>query len=143
MIASLIRLMRPGDWVKNVFVLPAAVFWLAGTWGEVIPAAHASLGEAVASTALAFVAFCLLSSGFYSINDVLDAPRDHFDVIVIDVDHSPSDQLGDFRHDIFTFRSGRLMATMTLRLENRPHVLVVANLIGKPVFGHFSTSRYR
>lgn len=69
MIAPLIRLMRPGDWVKNVFVLPAIVFWAAGSRIEPI-------GPKVVATACAFVAFCLISSGFYAINDVLDAPGD-------------------------------------------------------------------
>ena len=62
---QLIRLMRPGDWVKNAFVLPALVF-------------SQKLNEptAVAQTAVAFVAFCLLSSGSYAINDVIDAESD-------------------------------------------------------------------
>ncbi len=73
MTIHLIKLLRPGDWVKNVFVLPAFVFSM--------PAVLARSGEAdVAGLALAtgqaFVAFCLLASGFYAINDVLDAAKD-------------------------------------------------------------------
>lgn len=67
--------MRPGDWTKNVFVLPAFVFTL--------PAALAAGADAVPSipdsairTALAFACFCAIASGFYCINDVLDAEDD-------------------------------------------------------------------
>jgi decaprenyl-phosphate phosphoribosyltransferase len=77
MLRSLIRLMRPGEWVKNIFVLPALAFALptllaadhdAGLWHEVQPL--------LGATAVAFVAFCLISSGFYGINDVLDVKSD-------------------------------------------------------------------
>jgi len=71
LIAPLIRLMRPGDWVKNVFVFPALVFSLPGLLAE---------GEAIAPlamhTVLAFISFCLLASGAYAINDVVDASKD-------------------------------------------------------------------
>jgi len=64
-LANAIRLMRPGDWVKNIFVLPAIIF-------------SESLREpnAILHTAAAFGAFCLLSSGFYALNDVADAASD-------------------------------------------------------------------
>ena len=62
---DLIRVMRPGDWAKNVFVLPAVVF-----------SDKLSEPGAIAQAAAAFAAFCLLSSGFYAINDVLDAESD-------------------------------------------------------------------
>lgn len=61
----LIRLMRPGDWAKNAFVLPALVF-----------SEKLSEPGAIGRIAIAFAAFCLLSSGFYAINDVVDAERD-------------------------------------------------------------------
>ena len=61
----LFRLMRPGDWVKNVFILPALVF-----------SEKLSDVRAIVPTVLTFVAFCLLSSGFYALNDVLDAKAD-------------------------------------------------------------------
>lgn len=67
----LLRLLRPADWVKNVLVFPAFVFGLPGLLerGEsVLPLAGRSL--------VAFAAFCCISSGFYAINDVIDAPRD-------------------------------------------------------------------
>ena len=61
----LFRLMRPGDWVKNVFVLLALVF-------------SERLFElaAIVPPVLTFVAFCLLASGFYALNDVLDEKAD-------------------------------------------------------------------
>ncbi len=62
---DLIRVMRPGDWAKNVFVLPAVVF-----------SNKLSEPAAIAQAAAAFAAFCLLSSGFYAINDVIDAESD-------------------------------------------------------------------
>ncbi len=65
MTRDLIRLMRPADWAKNVFVLPAVVF-----------SDKLSEPGAIAQVAVAFAAFCLLSSGFYAINDVIDAESD-------------------------------------------------------------------
>ena len=62
---DLFRVMRPGDWAKNVFVLPAVVF-----------SDKLSEPGAIFHAAAAFAAFCLLSSGFYAINDVIDAERD-------------------------------------------------------------------
>lgn len=62
---DLIRVMRLGDWAKNVFVLPAVVF-----------SDKLSEPGAIVQAAAAFAAFCLLSSGFYAINDVIDAERD-------------------------------------------------------------------
>lgn len=65
MVRDLIRLMRTGDWAKNVFVLPAVVF-----------SERLSEPEAMGHAALAFAAFCLLSSGFYALNDVVDRESD-------------------------------------------------------------------
>jgi len=70
---DIVRLMRPGDWTKNSFVLLAFIFWLAnavrtqqtGEW-------PAKVGHA----ALAFAAFCLVASAFYAINDAIDAEKD-------------------------------------------------------------------
>ena len=67
----LLRLLRPGDWIKNLFVFPALVFGLP---------AQVARGESVmpmvVAVVIAFVAFCLIASGFYAINDVLDAEKD-------------------------------------------------------------------
>jgi len=71
MMPPLIRLLRPGDWVKNVFVLPALVFSLPGALDRGEP-----VGPQIGHTLLAFIAFCLLASGFYAMNDVLDVTSD-------------------------------------------------------------------
>lgn len=60
-----IRLLRPAQWVKNFFVLAALLF--SGRAVE-IPAVLAAVG--------AFVAFCLLSSSVYVLNDVADREAD-------------------------------------------------------------------
>ena len=56
---------RPKQWIKNALVIGA-------------PAAAGALGhdDVPVHVALAFIAFCLLSSGIYAINDVRDAPED-------------------------------------------------------------------
>ena len=72
-IPQLIRLMRPGDWTKNSFVLLAFIFWLANA----VRMQQTDLAGAKAgAAALAFAAFCLVASGFYAINDAIDAAKD-------------------------------------------------------------------
>ena len=61
----LIRAMRPQQWTKNALVFAALVFDLK----------FFDLGP-VASTLLAFVAFCLASSAMYLINDLRDIAAD-------------------------------------------------------------------
>lgn len=68
---ALLRLMRPGDWTKNVFVLPAFVFTLPS-----LIATDGDIAAAAFRTLLAFAAFCLVASGVYCLNDVLDADKD-------------------------------------------------------------------
>ena len=73
MIKNHLRLMRPSDWVKNVFILPALVFslpTLTEADREVL------LPSWITDTAIVVMAFSLLASGFYAINDALDADRD-------------------------------------------------------------------
>jgi 4-hydroxybenzoate polyprenyltransferase len=60
-----LRLCRPGQWVKNIFVLVPVVF--SGRVTEI---------AAVRAGAVAFACFCLWSSAVYSLNDVLDAQSD-------------------------------------------------------------------
>lgn len=62
---AIIRMLRPLDWTKNLVVFIALVF--ARKLGD---------GEVVVAAVVAFAAFCLMASGFYAINDALDAPRD-------------------------------------------------------------------
>jgi len=68
-----IRLMRPGDWTKNSFVLLAFIFWLANA---VRTQQTEAAGAKATAAALAFAAFCLVASGFYAINDAIDAEKD-------------------------------------------------------------------
>jgi decaprenyl-phosphate phosphoribosyltransferase len=65
MAASLLRLMRPRQWMKNllVFAGPAA----AGVLDD---------PEHAGRTVLVFVAFCLAASGAYCLNDAADAEAD-------------------------------------------------------------------
>ncbi len=70
---DIIRLVRPGDWTKNSFVLLAFVFWAANA----VRTQESAVVEGKAGAAiLAFVAFCLVASGFYCLNDAIDAEKD-------------------------------------------------------------------
>lgn len=64
---GLIKAVRPRQWVKNVLVLAAPL--AAGT--EVLTNA-----DMMARVGLAFVAFCLVASSVYLINDALDVEAD-------------------------------------------------------------------
>ena len=65
--ASLVRLLRPRQWVKNVLVFSA-------------PGAAGVLthGDELWASVVAFVAFCLAASGTYCLNDAADAEHDRF-----------------------------------------------------------------
>ncbi len=65
LIPSLIRLVRPHQWTKNVFVLAPLFF------ARVIPQ-PSPLATALAASAL----FCLASAAVYALNDVVDAAAD-------------------------------------------------------------------
>ncbi|MCH2160917.1 MAG: UbiA prenyltransferase family protein [Phycisphaerales bacterium] len=73
MIKNYLRLMRPSDWVKNVFILPALIFSLPNIMAT---GQSEQLGGMVTATIWTIVAFSLLASGFYCINDALDAELD-------------------------------------------------------------------
>jgi 4-hydroxybenzoate polyprenyltransferase len=62
---AMIRLMRPHQWVKNGFVFVGLLFGHA--WRDPV------LTQAAV---LAFVAFCLMSSGVYICNDFIDREQD-------------------------------------------------------------------
>jgi 4-hydroxybenzoate polyprenyltransferase len=72
--ASWIRLLRPGDWTKNVFVLVPAVFWLSGE-GRGVDLAD-QFDARWKPLIWTFVAFCMAASGTYCVNDAVDAPKD-------------------------------------------------------------------
>lgn len=65
LLAAILKASRPRQWVKNILV--AAGPLAAGTFAEV---------SQLKAVALAFVAFCLVSSGIYLLNDVLDRESD-------------------------------------------------------------------
>jgi 4-hydroxybenzoate polyprenyltransferase len=62
---QIIRTARPRQWLKNLSVFAGLVF--AGNLFE---------PGAFAQGIKAFIAFCLISSGAYFVNDVIDAPKD-------------------------------------------------------------------
>ena len=64
-VPALVAAMRPHQWTKNLFLLAGVVF--AGKLGD---------GTHVARALVAFVAYCLLSSAGYLVNDVRDAEHD-------------------------------------------------------------------
>ncbi|MEB2345619.1 MAG: UbiA prenyltransferase family protein [Deltaproteobacteria bacterium] len=66
MLAKLVRLARPRDWAKAVFILLPVPFALRAGEGRLDPLV----------LALGIAAFCLTSSGVYALNDVRDAPDD-------------------------------------------------------------------
>lgn len=61
----LLALLRPHQWLKNVFVFAGLVF--SQSWHD---------GERVAQVLVAFAAFCLLSSAVYVLNDWADRATD-------------------------------------------------------------------
>jgi 4-hydroxybenzoate polyprenyltransferase len=63
--AALIKTIRPHQWVKNVFVAAPLVF-----------ARHLEEPAYVVRTAIAVLAFCLLSGAVYAFNDVRDVEAD-------------------------------------------------------------------
>ncbi len=61
---SIIKLIRPHQWIKNGFVLIGVAF--SHRWDVLT----------LTSAALAFLAFCLVASGVYVMNDLLDVEAD-------------------------------------------------------------------
>ncbi|MBM4020389.1 MAG: decaprenyl-phosphate phosphoribosyltransferase [Planctomycetes bacterium] len=74
-IYNLVRLARPGHWIKNLFVLAALVFSRGGRDARLGPEV-CDLAAAVGAALVAFAAFCLASSAVYALNDVLDRRED-------------------------------------------------------------------
>jgi len=69
MMRDYIRLIRPAQWIKNFFVFPALAF--GNAFGKRV---HGH--SAIKLSLLAFVAFCMVSSAGYIVNDILDRNRD-------------------------------------------------------------------
>lgn len=72
-LAGMIRLMRPGAWVKNLFILaPLALTpqMVIGPWDQA--------GPAITQTLFALLAFCLIASAGYVFNDIVDRRVDQF-----------------------------------------------------------------
>ena len=59
MVGPCLKLLRPGDWAKNAFVVLPAVFWLAGPGRE-----GGDVVGAVVRVLLTVVAFSMAGSGF-------------------------------------------------------------------------------
>jgi 4-hydroxybenzoate polyprenyltransferase len=64
-LSELLRLMRPYQWMKNAFVFTGLLFGHA--WHD---------PDLVTQVAFAFIAFCLVSSAIYTINDIVDLEQD-------------------------------------------------------------------
>jgi len=64
-VINLLRLMRPRQWVKNCFVFTGILF--ANAWHDL---------QAIKHVLLAAIAFSLVSSGVYILNDLLDRQQD-------------------------------------------------------------------
>lgn len=64
-VVALIKTIRPQQWVKNVFVAAPLVF-----------SRHLTEPAYLARTAIAVLAFCLLSGAVYAFNDVRDVEQD-------------------------------------------------------------------
>lgn len=67
---SLLRLARPVQWAKSVFVLVGPIYALAD------PASGKSGRELMPLALIAAAAFALVSSACYIVNDLADAPKD-------------------------------------------------------------------
>lgn len=73
MLPAPLRLLRPGDWSKNAFVLIPVVF---ATAGGAVPTGDGELSRLLLHTALTVLSFCAAGSGFYCVNDALDYAED-------------------------------------------------------------------
>jgi len=64
-IAAYIKLLRPKQWIKNLFVIAPLVF-----------AKHIFDYNYVVKVVAAFILFCLISSSVYVLNDIIDCEKD-------------------------------------------------------------------
>ena len=70
---ALVAAMRPKQWAKNLIIFLPAAFTLNLSW---VPGDLSDVASILAGTGAAFGLFCLLSSGVYLINDLVDLDRD-------------------------------------------------------------------
>jgi len=68
----LVRAMRPRQWTKNLLLFASFLFTVNQLWRPFTP----SMWTALARTSIAFLAFSVLSSGVYLLNDVRDIEQD-------------------------------------------------------------------
>jgi len=61
---SLIKLLRPHQYIKNGFVLVGVLF------------GHQWTIDSISKALLAFIAFCLIASSVYILNDIMDIEAD-------------------------------------------------------------------
>lgn len=64
-VPSIIKLMRPKQWIKNLFVLGPLIFSISFLEPRKI-----------GLSLIAFVLFCLISSTVYIMNDIVDVEKD-------------------------------------------------------------------
>ncbi len=64
-LVEILRLMRPYQWVKNIFVFAGLLFGHA--WHD---------PHLVVQVIVVFIAFCMVSSAIYTINDIVDLEQD-------------------------------------------------------------------
>lgn len=64
-IAAYIKLLRPKQWIKNLFVIAPLIF-----------AKHVFEYDYIVKIVVAFILFCLISSGVYVLNDIIDCEKD-------------------------------------------------------------------
>lgn len=69
-IGAMLRAMRPSQWTKNA-VVPAAFFFALGDRTK-----HLQFADNLIRVLLATLLFCLISSGIYVVNDIIDAAAD-------------------------------------------------------------------
>jgi 4-hydroxybenzoate polyprenyltransferase len=72
LLASLLKAMRPKQWIKNLILFAGFVFTLNEQWRPFTP----EMWRAFARSATAFALFALLSSSVYLLNDVIDIEKD-------------------------------------------------------------------
>jgi 4-hydroxybenzoate polyprenyltransferase len=66
------KALRPKQWIKNLLVFAGMIFTLNERWRLGSP----EMAHVLERSALAFALFCLVASGIYLLNDVLDVEKD-------------------------------------------------------------------